>query len=604
MKKYFLLLILLINGLLSAQSLKIAVLSDIAALKTNPSLTADSLRRIVSSFGDVNRMITIGNITANGSLAGFTDAKSFLDSVGISYKVLPGKNEFTQHVSGILNTRRFFDEENFIFESDNMVFIGLQTVDFSDNTRSHISKETFDWLKASLINIRNRKVFLFLNSPIDKIDNFAKLSPYFKTNSTVGIFTPDFAVKKEKKTALRKTKTVKKQSETPFLHCFEIRNDSIFTYAYTNEDGFTNTNSGALEEVDLAQLAGVSPDKGITLPVLNLDSKSSTIAKILHYKDKFYIATMDGRITCYNSDFTVKWEYRLTGGIAAAPVIAEDHLIAASVKGDIVILDPMTKAEILSIGIDCEIVSPLTIIDFKGTKELLIPKSTTSTKALVFSGVSGEIFCYDLETLQELWVNSDSKYPVVQNIIDSGNKLFFKTSEGKIICIDTRSGQLIWRWGYKDVLADTGTGLFFNGKQIITLTNNNSITGIDFLLGIPDWQTEDSFIKDIYVAPDDLATITALSENKLCFYNSKKGNLLRDIKLKEKRISLFLKQDNLIGRPFLLSGDNILYSLEKSKSLQAIGFIGNTSIVSFGTDSDNGLYLLNLDGQLIRITDN
>jgi outer membrane protein assembly factor BamB len=599
MKKYFLLIILLLNGIITAQSSKIAVLSNIPAIKENPALTADSIRRAVASYGEVNSLISLGNITADGSFQQMIAAKSFLDSMAISYKVLCGRNDFSQNFSALLNIRKLFDEDNFVIQSGNYALVGIQTIDFINNSKSHVTIETIIWLKNKIAELKNKKIILFLNSETSKIDNFDKLAPVMAGASTTAIITPDFFAPKKSESTSRKSKKIKKPVETAYLHILELRNDSLLTYSYSDETGFNLTGTKELNKINFDDFVK-APPAGEEFQS-SIKSSSSAIAGILPYKDNLIISTLEGKITSYNPDFTAKWVYQLNGNIVSTPIITEGHLIAASTKGDIAILDPLTAAEVQSIGIDCEIVSPLTVIEFKGNKELLIPKSTNSSKALVFSGVSGEIFCYDLETLQELWVNNDSRSPLTRNIIDTGNKMIFKNKDGVIICLDTRSGQLIWRWGYKEMLADTKTNISYNGKQIVTLTNQNTLVGIDLLLGVPEWQSEKGIIKDYYLLPGDLKTITALTENKLLQIDSHSGKLIKDIKLKEKNISSFLPQDDPAGQPYVLTDDNILYRLDKSKSLHIIGDIGAASIASFYSDAKNNLFLLNFDGQLIKI---
>jgi outer membrane protein assembly factor BamB len=599
MKKYFLLIILLLSGITAAQSSKFAILSNIQAVRENQALTADSLRRAIASFGDAASLISLGNMTSAGSYPQMISAKGFLDSIEVNYKVLCGKNELKENLSGLLNIRKLFDDENFLIQSGNYALIGIQVIDFTNNSKSHLTKETINWLQNKIIGLKEKKIILLLNSAVSKIDNLDKLAPVLSGCTSAAVITPESLTQKPAEKPLRKSRKVKKQAEIPFLYAFEIKNDSLITYSFSEETGFSLTETRILGKIDFTEY--IKTPAGNEEFQSSIKSNSSAVAGMLPYKGNLIISTMDGKITSYNPDFTTKWVYQLNGSIATAPIITEGHLIAASTKGDIAIIDPSKTTEVQSLGIDCEIVSPLTVIEFKGTKELLIPKSTSSNKALVFSGVSGEVFCYDIETLQELWVNSDSRSPITGNIIDSGNKLFFKNHDGVIICLDSRSGQLIWRWGYKDMLADTNTKIYSNGRQIITLTNQSTLVGIDILLGVPEWQSERSGIKDFYLLPGDLKTITALSENKLSLIDSHKGGLIRDIKLKEKNIESFLKQDDLTGQPYLLTDDNILYRPDKSKSLHIIGDLGGASIVSFYSDSKNNLYLLNLDGQLFKI---
>lgn len=598
MKKYFVLLILLLNCGLNAQNLKFALLSDPLAARINRALPPDSIKLALEKFGAGELLFASGNLTGKGTIAEFSAAKSFLDSISAKYNVLCGKNDFLLNYTSAINIRKFFTNDNFTSPQGEYLFLGIQSVSLADNEFSHIAKETFDWLKGKSANLKGKKIILLLNSTPEKIDNFALLADMLKEDQVNLIFTSEFQLKKKKETPVRRGKIEKKPAVIPYFYAFEISNDSLFIYSYSAEDKFALADTRTLGKIDLSTLNKSTSGEEKTKSLIS--TNSTAYSKILPYKDSFIIGSLDGKITSFNSDFTVKWQHQLTGSIVSTPVIAEGNLIAASINGDIVILNPDTKAEVQTIGIDCEIVTPLTVIDFKGTKELLIPKSTTSQKALVFGGVDGEIYCYDLETLQELWVNSDSKSPIVQNVIDIGNKLIFKNGEGYIICIDSKTGHLIWKWNFNDIFADTKTKLYSTGKQIITLSNKKTIIGIDLLLGVAEWESEREDLSGIFIPQNETGIIYSLTQKKIVSFDSRKGQYKNEIKLKEKNINSFLPTDQPSGNYYLLSDANILYKGNKLKSPEEIGFAGNVPVVSF-TETEEGYYLLNSDGQLFKL---
>ncbi len=596
MKKYFLLLILLLNGPISAQSLKYAVLSNMASIGENRAITADSISKSMLSSGEIKALISIGNITKSGTFQEFEDAKSFFDSLNTTLNVLPGSNEFKQSQTGYFNYKKNFAEDNFYISESNIAIIGLQAVDLINFRKGHLSKETLEWLKTTILGFRGKNIILFLNSEIERIDNAEKLISALEGFSVVKIITPGFAEKLKKGNKTLRKRTIKKPEVIPFLHIFEINNDSLSIFGYQNNNGFLLVEKKKLEKINLKEMINTSKSKDIFKNLLNLNS--STDSKILPYKNNLILSDLNGSISSYNPDFTLKWQFKVQGSLLCPPMIAGNRLIAATTLGEIFIIDPDTKTEIQSIGTNCEIVSSLMIIQYNGNKELLIPKSGNSKEALVFAASSGELYCYDLETLQELWINNDSNSPLTGNIIYSGNKLVFKNYDGKIICIDTRTGLLNWRWGYKDIIADTHTGLAYNGKQVITLTDNQAVNGIDILLGVSEWQTEENNISDFSLLPGKQDTIAALSNKNITFYDSKKGTEIKSIKLKEKNIISILKTDGSTDRLFFLSDENDLFTLEKEKSLRKIGNTGSVSIVSIINNMKNGFYLLNYDGQL------
>ena len=601
MKKHFFVIILLISSLLTAQNVKFTIINNLADLRQSGFISTDSLHNFLHNNEEGNITLLLGNLTVKGSLTELNDAKNFTDSLGIKYKVLCGKNDYTQNISAFLNIRKIFENGSFIYESGDFAFLGIQAIDLTDNKKAHISIETAVYLKSILSNLQNKKIILFINTLPSEIDNLDIIISMLGNNNVKSIFAPGFW--DDFKPETRQNNKKKKDKEVPFipeLFRFEIRNDSIFCSAYSVSDGKELLCSRPLDTIFLKDY--INGKKSTCSFSSNPLSNSSTYSKLLFGDSSFLLASIDGKIAMYNNDLTVKWQHQINSEIYSSPIMAEGNIVAASINGDIVLLNQATGTEVQSIGISCEIVSSLKLIDYFGKKELLIPKSTNSTKAIVFGGVTGELFCYDLETLQDLWSNNDSSYPVAQNIIETGNKLIYKTYEGKIFCIDSRTGLLIWKWGFNELSADVYTPLYFNGKQIITLTDKNSFVGIDLLLGVLEWQSDINLCKDIHIAPDNPGVVLALQKNMIGLYDSFKGKLLKEAKFKEKNIALFIRTDDADRQTYLVSENNILYKFDKLKLLKEIGCTGGASIVSFHKSSEGILYLLNSDGQLIRIT--
>lgn len=599
MKKYFLLLLLLLNSGFYAQSMKFFLVTDPKGAMENPLLPADSLRKAFYSFAPDAPLAAIGNITGKGTIEEINRGKLYIDSLSSTALYLPGKNDLTQNISSLFNLNRIFGRDGFIADLGGAVLYGIQSLSLTNNSKAHISYETVRRIKEDLPLLNGKKIILFLNAVPEEITGLERVKSALSECEVIALFTPEFELKKKQTPARRRLREEKKPEDLKYLFAFEIRNDTAFIYSFNSGNQFSLAETRGLGKIDLASIGGKKP-AGQTSFLL--DKNSTVYAGMLQLKNNLIIGGAEGKVFCYNPEFKSKWVQELTGTIASAPAAAEGNLIAASSKGDIIILNPDNKAEVQSIGIDCEIVSPLTIIDYKGKKELLIPKSTGSRKALVFGGSNGEILCYDLETLQQYWINNDSKSPITGNIIDVNNKLIFRNGEGYVVCIDTRTGQLIWKWNYRDIFADTKSRLYNTGKQIVTLSSANTIAGIDLLLGVAEWESEKGGIKDIFISQSDPNTIAAIGDKKIFFFNSKTGKFRNEIKIKEKNIISFLIPDGYAGEPLLLSSDNEIYRLEKSKTLKYAGYAGNAPVVSSAVSGKNDILILNTDGQLLKIT--
>ncbi len=601
MKKYLIIIALLLNGISNAQDFKFAVIKNLNELRASGSVSPDSLNKIISS-GGFDSFVSTGNLTNRGTLTELDTAKKYLDSTKLTYSVLGGINEFSAGYPSMLNMDKFFEDDSFVKTAGDYLLIGVQSISLADCRRAHISLETLARLKSSLAGAGGKKIILLLNAETDAIDNFSSLKDLLAPYQVGLVITPEYFPKTVKTIiAGRRKRSVRINHYAPFIYGIELRNDSLFTYLYSGGNGFQASEGDVFEPVNMERLAGKGNGQETITSLI--PSTVSSYSGLLPYKNNLIISSADGSVVSYNPDFSAKWKYRMSNSIASSPIISDSTLILASAGGDVILLDPVKRIEQQSIGIDCEITSELEIIHYKGDKELLIPKSTKSDKALLFGSAEGDIFCYDLETMQEYWNNSDSKSAPVKNIIDTGTMIVFKNGEGKIICIDSRSGQLIWRWGNKDTYADVATCLYFNGKQIISVTNKGTLVGIDFLLGVAEWQFDKNDVKDIYIAPENDKIILALGEGKLYQVNSNSGKLIRETRFRDKGIDSFITDINADPQLWLLSSGNQLYRLEKNYTLKKYAYAGPAPVVSIYPGSEGGIFILNSDGQLFKTED-
>ena len=140
------------------------------------------------------------------------------------------------------------------------------------------------------------------------------------------------------------------------------------------------------------------------------------------------------------ADGTEKWHYETNKRINVSPQIVNDILIVASDDGDIITLNANNGNPHQIIGIGEKITSGVSIIE--------IEEAGTKTKTVVVGTQYGNLYCYDLFTLDPIWTQQlsgmNENIRVVSSIAYSNNKIFFQDNLGTLYCFSATNGMLIW----------------------------------------------------------------------------------------------------------------------------------------------------------------
>src|SRR3989339_1490061 len=217
--------------------------------------------------------------------------------------------------------------------------------------------------------------------------------------------------------------------------------------------------------------------------LLRIEINSQLGSPPLYYQNKIYTSELSGVITCFDDSGKKIWSRHTSSSLRSRPIIADNMLCTATSNDEIITFGLDAGNQIQSFGVDDSITTDLTMLQYSGEKELMIPKTTESKSAIVFGTKSGKIFCYDLETLQEYWHNYDAKGMIKTKPIITGNKLLFTSKDGYLYCIDTRNGLLNWRWKEKAETDFSNSQISSDGRKVYVCDNEYSLFSIDLLLG-------------------------------------------------------------------------------------------------------------------------
>lgn len=325
---------------------------------------------------------------------------------------------------------------------------------------------------------------------------------------------------------------------------------------------------------------------------------SSLSTSPLFFDNKIYTVELSGLISSYDLSGKKLWSHNTSSTLHSKPVIADNMLCTATSKNEIITFSLDKGNQIQSFGIDDSITTDLTLLQYSGEKELMIPKTSGSKSAIVFGTNNGKILCYDLETLQEYWHNNDAQGMIKTQPIVIDNKLLFTSKDGFLYCIDARNGLLNWRWKEKAETDFSNSQIISDGKKVFVIDNENSLFSIDLLLGNFTWKSTAKVFGAVGISTDKKKLYAKGLYSKFFILSTMNGKVLKGIK----RNFLF-DEDNIspleYKKQIFFTNWNSIFSLNEKFKEENLFTFGDSTINSFMQIDKNKFITSNTAGSVI-----
>ena len=599
------LLIVCLTAIVSfAQNVKFALLSDvrIGAPKADSLLTA--FVDFVNEQKDFNFVIIDGNITNRGLDSEFEKAKSTLDKLHVPYYLLQGYRDVQWAQSAGVAFTDLWDETNFSFNYGDLQFVGINTTPIWHSERGHLSPSTLQWLEKELSGIdTTQNVILFSFNPLNNIDNWFKLTNAWKGNN-IGAFLSGASQKpcSSMLSELPPLESVSFYDSTNyhFLNC-ELKNDTLSFTEMTGGDTVSMAGNVGLRKTAFRETVdSVQFNPFAVKPIWRKELNATLISKPLVLKDKIIVAQYDGLVTCFDKEGNKLWDFDSFGNIASTPAAKDGWLTVATLQGDLFTLDLKTGNQIQSIGFDEAITSSLLMIDYKGTKELMIPKQSNSKAAVVFGTESGKLYCYDVETLQEYWENKSAKGMIQTTPLYVNDKLIYSSWDSYLYCADAREGWLIWKWRMNKNFYNSPAAVtpVTDGHFLFLPTPEGNIYKVDLLLGKTIWtRSKYNAWESIGISEDGKTLYVKSAEDYFHKIPASTGTWSIAYKLmfgEDKTPTTPLEYNKII---LLTTANGNVYRI-KGKKHKVILFNGNASPFSVTHFYDDVFISSNIDGTI------
>lgn len=342
------------------------------------------------------------------------------------------------------------------------------------------------------------------------------------------------------------------------------------------------------------------PAKPIKLEIESIINGDSTFTfSPLFHDDKVILFEKLSTIRCKDLKDNVVWYTEISSEIAYQPIAADNAIVIITTSNDLILLDISTGKQIQSLGIDEDISGEVIKFNYSGKTELMMPKATNSKTALLLPGESGRILCLDLETLQEHWRNNDLKSVVLSKPILVKEKIITSGKDGFIVCLDSRSGLLIWRWKESEKSDFSKSNFLSDGRNIYFTSSDSTLYSLDMLLGKLNWKLTRKKILNSFILSEDNKFIIAFSnDGRMLFLAAKDGKQVREVKLKGIEPGSLLMPVEIQKQFMVITKSKILLLEDKEKTTSLLSF-SHEEIVSFNKHRKDFFSVTTKGGRII-----
>jgi outer membrane protein assembly factor BamB len=592
-----------------AQGSYVAVITDPQVGVQSNAMNLIGVVEDINKRQNITQVVVLGNITANGKFDEFIWAQEILDELTAPYFVVGGEKDFLlSEGKGSEISLLWGDDKNILNEKNySLVSINTFLPDFP--SKKYIDAATVSWLEDNLSNQKISRLLTFSFLPIRIAENSHK---FFEMNLNKKIFSfvgRDYKSGKDKSTFEGLYLTRKDgwgyllvSMDKDSIQIRKILSEEIKKKAKPEIIKTSFTKPLLIESNKLTEF--ISP--GSKLWSVNINKTKSTSS--VYETDKIFSVFNDGSVICLNSTGKELWRFETNERINASPLIANDLLVVTSDDGDIITLNSNTGNPHQLIGIGERISSGISVIE--------ISEGENIVKVVIVGTVYGNIYCYDLYSLDPIWTQQVSgmgeSLQLVSNIVTSSNKVLVQDNFGTLYCFSAVNGMLIWeieasKGGWKG-----GTGNSTSSKQNLKIINNEAflvdavgnLFCVDALLGTVKWDIKNINANGLIRSSSQQELFLPTKKNTISIVSPKLAKITSEIELPIELKNESITDLVVIGNNIFVGfSDGWVYKIKMKQKVEKFFRGGLAPIVSL-TNVDVNCLVTDYDGSftLLKIS--
>ena len=599
--RFLLLVLVCFSGLSFSQETVTALITDPRIGSENGNEFLSAVIKDINSRKNIESVIVLGNMTASGKYDEFLSAQSILSELKLPFRVIGGPRDIFLSEGRGIEINRLLAGGNIYYKSESSDKVYLQTIYGIDPLKTHIPVETINSISSYKSTYRN--VLIYSYFPLDdKVDNWFKLSNLF-TGKNIVIFSSLSGNIKEFASSIKNFRGISSANNKEWAYNIIVENTESIKFYMVDEkntvpkliDTFVKNGSRSASKIDSLQLLVYNQ----SIEIKNkLNINRTTFSPLLLSDDKIFIASKDGLIICRDKQDNIIWQYNTDGIIYSSLLRDKDLIIIITNDGDLFTINTNTGDLVQVIGIGEPITSDIRLIDLEYNK--------TKTKGIVFGTAFGNIYCYELYSLEMVWQNYLTEQSIIAKPVVVNNKLIYQDNDENYYCVNAKNGVLIWKWKPEEKSKNVffKSDVISNGKSVFVTDDNGKLHSIDLLLGIEKWNKKKLFTSGkFFINSNRKILIIHSKKNKIVLINQTNGRVKKEIKLPDEFKSSLPTCYTENGNNILLGFDNgFICSINKNNILNKILFTGTAPIISLLKTGKKEFIMNNMDGKVIQFS--
>lgn len=490
--------------------------------------------KFVELVNTLNQQNGIEFVLFNGLRVDLSDSddlvKRTIKNIKHPVYILPAQSNFWLHRSAREDFMNDYSDLFFKRNYDTLKVLGLNTtVSWSD--KPFFAREVLTFIKDQKLDTLSSSILL-LNSDPTTVKNFDAISNLFPGSKIKFIAAPVGTRRKFTKENVSILSTSVNSRANEVFKIIEFKNDSLFVSTsdisgktsaqkiYSIIDGIFPTEK---------QNYKFDPDKILRW---SYDLGYSTTSKVITHENRIYAADISGQVVCLDTLGKKRWDYFSFGYIYSKPTARDEYFAIATVQGDLETVNARTGRPLQSIGFDSPITSDLVSFDYSGNYNFMIPKQSRSKAAVIVGTQSGRIYCYDMETMQEIWKFTNTQGAITGEPLIVKGQILFYSLDGTLYCINANTGLLTWKSkltgrNESDIYASS---LTTNQSDVFISLSNGKLLSYDLLLGKKNWEFDKYNLNTTLQASNDGRLVFAKSTNdRFHILSARLGTWVREI---------------------------------------------------------------------------
>lgn len=599
--KSFIISIFLLSSVAFPQQIKFAVISDPLIGLTNSEYNLNFTIAHLNTRNDLDFVIIFGNISNDGLYQKLNTADNLFSELKLPYYTAPGISDISKSLSGGVDYLQTLGRDGFSFNFNGINFISINSAIPFNPYLQRINIDELRWINDFITSSGSDRSFLFSSTSPEDIQNTNDLHKIISKSSYTVIFGADVKqYSREKFGAVDVIKLPRSAEKVITYNTVKLENDTLFFFRRL----ITDKVDSLLDKVHLSK--SIVPE--IIKNEIDVYSDIVTINKIIKlnethlakavFKDGLiFTASKNGLINAIDIQGNLRWNYNTGGTLLNTPDRFRDLLAAVIYESDLITLNANNGDVFQIMGLSENISAPVLLID--------VVHNGVKTKGIIVSTSSGDIYCYELFSLELIWNQKNIKGRMLSAPLQHDNMLIFSNLNGEVFALNSDNGTLIWRHrvSRENKIFKNLSSPVTDGRNVYVLFDENILIALDLLQGTQRWINTNTPHQHSLLIKDDKELLIKGKDNNYVSVSASDGKLIRSSpSFSNKYFSNnFLMNENFIlngnaeGDVLMIDFDIKVTKLFNSFSVPVLSItqIDNNSYISL--DMDGNLIFFNLD---------